>query len=92
MKEELISRFKSACGKIWNISYRKSLVENQINRDVWDILDSQGMIRIFRDHLRNYGIIGYMKYFSTDGSTRFEISESEYHELRDLFLGDFKRK
>ncbi len=94
-KENMIRQFKDAVNNSINNEptgaigkgRRQVSVETQYNRDVWELYDSIGKVRIRKDSIDEY----YIEIFGYSvAHAEYPISEKQYNELRDLYFGEFK--
>ena len=102
-KEDAIKRFKDACNNRLNNdpigmdgkSFRQSAVETQFNRNVWQLTDEDGMIRITH-HARStpditiFHSAEYAKKNNTPATFTSPLLPTEYSELQALFFGNYK--
>lgn len=100
-KEEAIKRFKDACSKSDLvevssgdiINRRESAVKHQLARDVWEVDDDNGRIRICENPLMIvvFNTVDYVKKMGYKSEPfKSEISQQEYNELKAIYFGDFK--
>jgi hypothetical protein len=100
-KQEAIKRFKDACNKSDLvkvssgdvINRRESAVKHQFARDVWDVNDDNGRIRICENPLMIvvFNTVKYVKKMGYKSEPfKSEISQKEYDELKAIYFGDFK--
>lgn len=99
-KSEAIQRFKDACkvpdlitvssGDV--INRRESAVKHQFARDVWEIDDDKGRIRICETPLMIvvFHTVNYAKKMGYKEPFKIEISKDEYEELKSAYFGTFK--
>jgi hypothetical protein len=96
---EAITRFKNGCVLPLNIFHRKVSIETQFQRNVWEVAEPLGLVRIMSDNSKlptskckiiAYNRVSY-KINKSDGKPfEFEIPKSTYDELFKLYKGDFK--
>lgn len=86
-KPEAIDAFKKACLLEENIQIRKDSVQNQFQRDTWQILDyvNDRQLQIF-----SYGTEAFLVIMKKGekGMENIPISIEEYEELKTFYWGD----
>jgi len=99
-KEEAIQRFKDVIrvldtvtlsnGEI--IDRRESAVKHQYTRDVFEVDDDKGRIRIYGETLIIvvFHTVSYAKSIGSTSTFESKISKEEYYELKKIYFGNFK--
>ncbi len=97
-KEDIIKRFENACDDPSNITIRKFAVGSQFMRNLWEIPDQDGLIRIHFENRQNsnegtievFNTIEYVKMHGKQYAHQlFLITVDEYYLLKKKYFGSF---
>lgn len=105
MKSELIDRFKAAREKaVLNVKqeprfseyFENSIemaVKHQFNRDMWELHDDNGIIRIVDGDTPRIVVFNTVKYCVAsghDGTYEVELSKQEFTDLKKIYFGKYE--
>jgi len=92
--EEAITRFKNGCILPMNIFHRTTSIATQFQRNVWEIPEPLGLVRIMSNEEKCkiivYNKVSYHLNKSDGKPFEFEIHKSTYDELYKIYKGDLK--
>ena len=92
--EEAIIRFKNGCALPFSKFTRKHSYLYQNQRNIWEVSEPLGLIRIYSDgnksHIIAFNNISYREKRSNGKPFKSEIPNSVYKELEYLYKGEFE--
>lgn len=92
-KEDTIRRFKDACDNPENNADRIVAVNSQSQRNVWELPDEDGLIRIENfdssPKITVFHAIEYAKENNYGYTFEGELTSEEYNQLVILFFGEY---
>lgn len=94
LKEEAMQRFKRACASLANHRKREMAVATQYSRNIWELHDSDGLIKIKNENpptIAVYRTCGYVEAnnYTVDNMYTRILTQQEYEELESLFFGHY---
>jgi len=102
IKLELISRFKAAREKAslqnkiiagMEVNSIEMAVKHQFNRDMWELDDDNGRIRICDGDTPSivvFNTVTYCVNSGRDGAYEFELSKQEFSDLKKIYFGNYE--